>query len=141
MNLAFPVRLTPDEDGTIMVQGCAPLTGVLTIGNDRDQALAMAREALTGVLEAMLDAGEAIPRPSQVAGPDVVYVSPEATLVAPILLKWAREDARISQAELAERIGVSQQAYQRLERARSNPSIKTLARVAKALGRELQLSI
>jgi antitoxin HicB len=141
MNLAFPMRLTPDEGGTIVVQGCEPLTGVLTFGENRDQALAMAREALTGVLEAMLDAGEVIPRPPQVAGVDVVYVSPEATLVAPILLKWAREDARLSQVELAERIGVSQQAYQRLERARSNPSIKTLARAAKALGRELQLSI
>jgi DNA-binding XRE family transcriptional regulator/predicted RNase H-like HicB family nuclease len=141
MNLAFPVRLTPEDDGTIMVQGCEPFTGVLTFGDDRAHALAMAREALTGVLEAMLDAGEAIPRPTQVEGPDIAYVTPEPTLVAPILLKWAREEARISQVELAERIGVSQQAYQKLERARSNPSIKTLARVARALGRELQLGI
>ena len=89
MIVAYPVRLAPDEGCTLLVQGCEPLTGVLTFGNDRDHALVMAREALTGVLDAMLDAGQDIPRPERISGPDIVYVEPEPTTRSAILKRWA----------------------------------------------------
>lgn len=141
MMIEYPVRFDP-EDGGFVVQGLPPLTGVITEGDALDEAKAMAREALTGVLEVMLDHGEPIPRPPEHFEERGVYwISPDAHVITAILLRFAREDAHLTQAELASRLGVTYQAVQRLERSGSNPSVKTLAKVAKALGRELKIAI
>lgn len=55
------------------------------------------------------------------------------------LIRSARLDAGLTQAELARRIGTSQAALARLERRGSNPRVSTLARVMLATGRRLEL--
>jgi len=46
------------------------------------------------------------------------------------------------QSEIADRLGLSYQAYQRLENpSKSNPSVKTLQRVAKAFGKRLKIEL
>jgi ribosome-binding protein aMBF1 (putative translation factor) len=52
----------------------------------------------------------------------------------------ARAKARLSQADVARRMKTSQQAVARLEGGRSNPSINTLRRLAKATGTQLKIS-
>jgi len=52
----------------------------------------------------------------------------------------ARLAANLSQADLAVRLKTSQQAVQRLEKSRNPPSSRTLQRIAKATGHELQIS-
>lgn len=55
---------------------------------------------------------------------------------------YARKRAGISQAELAKRMGVSQQQVQRLEDPeKSNPTVATLRGVAGALGCRLRLRL
>lgn len=54
------------------------------------------------------------------------------------LLK-ARVAKRMTQTELAEAAGISQVIVARLESGTTNPTIGTVARVANALGKELQL--
>lgn len=49
-------------------------------------------------------------------------------------VRWARQDAGLSQAELAERAGVSQQQIAKLESPEGNPSVATIAKIARALG-------
>ena len=51
----------------------------------------------------------------------------------------ARRDAKLTQAELAERIGTTQSAIARLEAGRVSPSISTLRRYAEATGHQLQV--
>ena len=51
----------------------------------------------------------------------------------------ARQDARLTQAELAEKIGTTQSAIARLEAGRVSPSIATLRRYAEATGHQLQV--
>jgi antitoxin HicB len=47
-----------------------------------------------------------------------------------------------SQSDIAKRLKISYQAYQRLENPRkANPTIKTLERIASAYGRKLNISI
>jgi antitoxin HicB len=47
-----------------------------------------------------------------------------------------------SQTDIVKRLGLSYQAYQRLENPRkSNPTIKTLERIAHVFGRELNVQI
>lgn len=57
------------------------------------------------------------------------------------LVRRARRDAGLTQEQLARRMGVSQAAMARLERAGSNPTVRTLERVLRATGRELELRL
>lgn len=51
----------------------------------------------------------------------------------------ARREAKLTQAELAEKIGTTQSAIARLEAGRVSPSISTLRRYAEATGHHLQV--
>lgn len=53
----------------------------------------------------------------------------------------ARTRARLSQAEVAERMGTTESAVSRLESGRSKPSTRTLERYAKATGHSLHISL
>lgn len=55
------------------------------------------------------------------------------------LIRAARVEAGLTQAELGRRIGTSQAAVARLERRGSNPRVATLARAVRATGRHLEL--
>jgi DNA-binding XRE family transcriptional regulator/predicted RNase H-like HicB family nuclease len=140
MTMAWPIRFAPDGDGFV-AQGLPPLTGVITGGDSMEEARFNAREALTGVLLSRLDSGAPIDRPEAVDAPGVEMIEPEAEAVAPIQLRWAREDAGLTQGQLAERLGITYQAVQKLERAGANPGIKTMAKVCRALGRKLVITI
>jgi DNA-binding XRE family transcriptional regulator len=56
-------------------------------------------------------------------------------------LRAARDAAGLSQAELARRLGVSQQAVAQAERATANPTVARLAAWARALGLTLELEL
>ncbi|MCO5161898.1 MAG: helix-turn-helix domain-containing protein [Mesorhizobium sp.] len=53
----------------------------------------------------------------------------------------ARTSARLSQADLAARLGTTQSAIARLESGRISPSLSTLRRYAEATGTRLTLSL
>ena len=56
------------------------------------------------------------------------------------LIRAARSDAGLTQAKLAERLGISQPEVARLERPGANPTLRTLDRALRATGRRLELS-
>jgi len=56
-----------------------------------------------------------------------------------LLIRDARRAARLTQAELAARLGVSQSAIAKLERPGCNPTVETLDRTLRAAGFRLQL--
>lgn len=55
----------------------------------------------------------------------------------PIRLRLARARRHLSQAQVAGRLGMSQQAYAKLERPGANPELRTLLAVEQALNAEL----
>lgn len=57
------------------------------------------------------------------------------------LLRLAREEAGLTQAELAARLGVSQQAVSQAERWDANPTVGLLRRWAEACGADLKITI
>ncbi len=57
----------------------------------------------------------------------------------PGLLQGARRDAGLTQADLARRLGVSQAAVAKLERAGANPTVESLDRALWATGNVLTL--
>jgi DNA-binding XRE family transcriptional regulator len=68
-------------------------------------------------------------------------LSPWEEMPAGYLLRSAREEARVTQQEMADRLDCSQQAIAQAERWSSNPTVRFLRRWADALGRELRISI
>jgi transcriptional regulator with XRE-family HTH domain len=57
------------------------------------------------------------------------------------LVRTTRLQARLSQAELGRRLGMSQAAIARLERPGANPTIATLDRLLHATGHRLELTV
>lgn len=57
------------------------------------------------------------------------------------LIREARHRAGLTQAQLAQRVGTSQPAIARYEKARSMPDIATLFRMVEACGLELRLQL
>lgn len=142
MTLRYPVRFIPADEGGFVVQGLPPLDGVITQGEDLAEAKEMAKDALNGALAVMLDRNIPIPMPPDAeSAPDIVFIEPDPDIAAPILLRWARQEANLTLGELAKRLGITYQSVQRLERPGANPSLKTLAKVARALGKELHIAL
>lgn len=56
------------------------------------------------------------------------------------LLRYARHQAGLTQAELARRMGISQAAVAKLERPQANPTIATLDDALRETGRRLVLA-
>jgi len=113
------------------------MTNIQTYGNTQEEALAMAKEALDGCLEADISQGNTIPKPSFKKGHPITVAN---HIAVAIQLRELRGEQ--SQTDIAKKLGLSYQAYQRLENPRkSNPTIKTLERIAHVFGRELNVQI
>lgn len=69
------------------------------------------------------------------------YAEADAEYAVIEALVQARTDARLSQSELAERLGTTQSAVARLESGRISPSLSTLRRYADATGTLLKVSL
>jgi transcriptional regulator with XRE-family HTH domain len=57
------------------------------------------------------------------------------------LLRRAREKSGLTQTELADRLGHTQQAVAQAERSESNPTVSFLRRWARACGRSLSIRL
>ncbi len=57
------------------------------------------------------------------------------------LLRTARESAGLTQTQLAEKLGITQQAVARAERWGSNPTVDLMKRWAKACGKSLVIRL
>lgn len=57
--------------------------------------------------------------------------------ILPIRIRLARSIRRLKQAEVADRMGISQQAYSKLEQAGANPTLGLLTRLEAALQQEI----
>ncbi len=64
-------------------------------------------------------------------------LEPEFALIRAIL--DARREKGITQKELSERTGIAQSDISKLENGSANPSVKTLKRVAAALGKKVKI--
>jgi ribosome-binding protein aMBF1 (putative translation factor) len=119
--------------------------GCATFADPGDDVESVAREALEGWLETYLAGGDAPPRPAslarraKLAGSLAVRIDP--ILSVRLQIRWARQDAGLSQAELAKRIRVSRQQISLLESPDANLTLSTLDNVARALGLELAISL
>jgi len=130
------------EDGcfVIVFPDCP---GCVTQADSEDDIIPMAQDALAGWLESHLKHGEAPPQPSTrirgKAGWKRHRIPLAFQLSVKLLIRWARQEARLTQADLARKVGVKQPQIAKLERPGVNLSVKTLERVIGALGIRVEL--
>ncbi len=127
------------EDKSYLVE-FPDLPGCFTEGDSLEEAMHNAREALTGYLASIFERNYKIPKTSKLRGKNIHMIEPEPEVSVPIILRKLREKNKLTQQDIAKVLGISYQAYQRLEKpGKSNPTLKTLERLAKVFNKDLRL--
>jgi antitoxin HicB len=128
---------TIEKEGDEYIAQFPDMTNIVTCGFSQEEALAMAKEALEGCLESDISRGLPVPPPAYKEG---YPVSVANHIALSLRLRELRGDQ--SQTDIARKLGLSYQSYQRLENPRkANPTVKTLERIAGVYGRKLNISI
>jgi antitoxin HicB len=128
---------TVKKEGNEYIAQFPDMTNVVTCGFTHEEALAMAKEALEGCLECDISHGNEIPPSSYREGYPVTVASHIA-----LSLRLRELRGGQSQTDIAQKLGLSYQAYQRLENPRkANPTVKTLEKIAHVYGRELNIAL
>ena len=126
-----------EKEGNEYIASFPDLPNVVTCGFSREEALAMAKEALDGCMEADISKDLPIP-PSMYKKGCPIAVSSHIALS----LQLRKLRGEQSQSDIARKLGLSYQAYQRLENPRkANPTVKTLEKIALVYGRELKIAL
>ena len=130
----YCARITKQREGGYLVE-FPDLRGCLTEGDTLDEALASAREALSGWLYVAIKHDDPVPAPVTCRKRGHFPVAPDLDVAVPLLLLWARKRKGLTQEQAALALGISQQAYRKFETpGKSNPTIRTLARISSLLG-------
>lgn len=116
--------------------------GIATCGTSPEDVRHMARDAVTQVLLARLEAGREPDPPTEGSLPaGWEWVSPDARVELAYTIRQERKKRGLTMKEAAERMGVTFSAYQRWEDPqRCNATIVTLERLAGVFGRALDVS-
>lgn len=134
--LQYPAKIKK-SDGSYLVS-FVDLENITTWGATVEQAIANAEEALNGCLESDFERGFKIPDPSVIKGRAIHYIPVKPHIAVAFMLRKLR--AGKTQQQVARKLQISFQVYQRLENPRkANPTIKTLEKVARAYGKHVSL--
>lgn len=142
--LGFPVILTPDDNDTFLVTSPA-FPEIATYGDDREQALAHAREALEEAIGARMSASGELPYAADLHAPPpgcadaVVRLSPLTSIKA--LLYVTARAHKVTRAELARRLNWNRESVDRLFRLDHRSRLDQLEAAFKALGQEMVIDV
>jgi antitoxin HicB len=126
------------KDGVYLVS-FPELVNINTYGSTLSEAIQNAEEALNGSLESDFERGFSLPEPREHKASGYYKIPVLPHLEIAYALRKMRTGK--SQVEIARSLGISYQAYQKLENPRKcNPTIKTLEKISIALGRKLEVS-
>lgn len=135
--MRYPVKLTPDDYGTLLAT--APdFPEVATFGEDREDALARAADAIETALTGRIAAREEIPRPARGGGDCAVL---PALTAAKLSLYWAMREDGVGKAALARRLGWHLPQIDRLLDLNHASKLDAVEAALAALGRGLEIKI
>lgn len=136
--ISYPAIFIYDKNEKIYNVSFPDLPGCFTYGETLNSAKKMAVIALTGYLESIDSRKLKIPDPSKIKQKNAYYIEPEKKVAFAIWLKRQREKAGLSQSEIAKKLGIKYQTYQRFENpAKTNPTLNTIIKLEKVFQKEL----
>ena len=133
----YPVKLSDDDNGTMLV-GTPDFPEVATFGDDREDALARAVDAVETALMGRIAAREDIPRPGK-AGKDFAVLP--ALTAAKLSLYWAMKDERVGKAALARKLGWHMPQVDRLLDLSHASKLDAIEAALAVLGRTLEIKV
>jgi len=93
----------------------------------------MAADALTGILESMVRRSLDLPAISKVKG--MTLIAPSPSVAFALWLRAKRNASGMTLTDVADRLGVKYQVYQKLENPETaNPTLKTIAKLERVFG-------
>jgi antitoxin HicB len=139
MKTVIPCKITYSKhDKCWYVESPGFYDGYMTSGNTLEDAKAMAVEAVSGLLESYLEHGDKFLIPQGGASSSWHNIAIEPGLAFALWLRNARISRNMTLAEVAEKMGVKYQAYQKLENPRTaNPTLKTLVKLEAIFDQDL----
>lgn len=134
--MKYPVNLEPD--GKFFLVTFPDIPEAITQGEDKEDALRHAADALESALEFYFDARRKVPAPSKPRRGQSVVELP-ASVAAKVLLLNEMIAQKVRPAELARRLQVKPQEVTRLIDLRHTSKIDGIAGALKALGKTLEI--
>jgi antitoxin HicB len=138
MRHAYPFTVTPDEDGRLVV-AFPDVKGASTDGADEPEAVANASDCLIAALIGYVTAREPIPRPSPARGRSTVTLP--LLVAAKLALYSAMLEQRVTNADLADRIGTSEAEVRRLLDLDDRSELGRIEAALAALGKRLEITV
>ena len=135
--LRYRVKLVNDTNDTILVD-FPDVPEAHTMGEDRDDALARAPDALETAFLGYMEDRRPIPRPSTGRGPFVIV---PALTEAKLELYETMRAAKITKAELARRLNCHMPQIDRLLQLRHASRLDQLEAAFRALGKQLTVAV
>lgn len=115
---------------------------IVTQGKTMSELVEMAEDALSETIAYMYEIDRKIPEPSRVAGNNILHIKVSPRTALPVLIRKARKDLDLSQKEIAKKLKIPYTSYQRWEKINKfNPTIATLEKISRVLGRELIIDL
>ena len=139
MKTVIPCKISYSKtDSCWYVESPGFYEGYMTYGKTLEEAKSMAVEAVSGLLESYLEHGDKFKIPKVKSSPDWYNVEIKPGLAFALWLRNARLSHNMTLAEVAEKMGVKYQVYQKLENPRTaNPTLKTLKKLETIFDQEL----
>lgn len=139
MSLKYPVKLTPDENGTIIAE-FPDIPGAITVGQDKANALEWAQDALLVMLSGIIEKHRPIPRPSPSdPGQPIIEVPPMAE--AKLTIYQAMLDQGVSQLKMASLLHTDAKQIRRLLNLDHHSRFEQIEKALEVLGFRLTLDI
>ena len=135
--MRYAVTLAPDDNGTILVT-VPDIPEAVTFGEDRDDALARAVDAIVTAMMGEMAAREDAPTPQAVGAE---YVMLPALSSAKIELYRAMRADGVGKAALAKRLGVALPQVDRLLDLKHGARLDAIERAFAALGRSMTIVV
>lgn len=137
MAVKYPVKLEKDDNGTILVT--FPDYPGATFGEDQEEALLHAVDALETVFIGYMGKRQDIPEPSKVGKGDCIVLPPTSKAKVELYKQLRRQGVR--KAELAKRLGWHLPQVDRLLDLRHDSRMDQLEKAFAALGKRIVISI
>ena len=139
MNFSYPCELVADADGHLAAS-FPDVPEAITGGADRLEAMEMAGDALAVALAGYVHQKRDIPAPRAAeAGQELIAVP--TVVAAKLALYAAMRAQRITKAELARRLGVSESAVRKLTNPEHRSHIGHVQRALQAVGHNLAIDV
>jgi antitoxin HicB len=138
MTLRYPIKITPDDNDTMLVT-CPALPEVTTFGEDFADAERNAVDAIEEAIASRIADGRDVPPPR---GPKANVVTIPTQTAIKVMLYRALEDEKITRAELQRRLSwKSRESVDRLFRIGHATRLEQFDAAFAALGRKVSISV